>query len=312
MRAHIDFLVRVRFLLAGSGNRRSSSHAGTARAASLNDFEGHGGERLETRPQSAEIRGRGDLAARVGNVIPILFGSADRPLFGVYSAAVGPSRGRGVVICPPFGQEYIRSHRTCRMLATRLADQGNDVLRFDYFGTGDSGGEPDELSLAGAIDDAVAAIEEIRDVASVRAVTVIGLRAGALVAARAALASRLVDRLVLWDAVSDGARYVAEEIDTGDSLGPDGDREARGFVFTRALLGELRGASLLSTESYPPEVLLVSCEESAERQLLEAHVRGRSRAVESSVMESPPCWLEVADLGVGVVPAEALTRIAAW
>ena len=106
-------------------------------------------------------------------------GSTERKLAGVYSPASGDRKGRGVVICPPFGQEMIRAHRSCRILASWMAESGLDVLRFDYYCTGESGGETEDLSVAGAIQDTITAIEEIVALGAVRRVTVVGLRIGA-------------------------------------------------------------------------------------------------------------------------------------
>ena len=74
-------------------------------------------------------------------MIPMYFGSSARKLFGIYEAPMTGSAARGVVICPPWGQEYLRAHRALRLLATRLCNAGFHVFRFDYSGTGDSVGD---------------------------------------------------------------------------------------------------------------------------------------------------------------------------
>ena len=216
------------------------------------------------------------------------------------------------MICPPLGQEYIRSHRTCRILASRLAEKGQDVLRFDYYGTGDSGGDAEELSVSGAIEDTLAGIEEIKDVAQVRRVTLVGLRAGALIAAHAARASPAVDRLVLWDPVTDGKAYAVDEILSGTPVGSSGDVETRGFVFSKTIQRELAQASLTALDRFPANVLILVREDSDEFRQLETHVRTAGAAVDFEYAESPPSWTEMADLGVGALPAEALRCMAAW
>ena len=64
----------------------------------------------------------------------------ERRLFGLFPP---PEReGRiAVLICAPFGQEVVRSHRLFRVLSDRLARTGIAVLRFVPYGTGDSPGE---------------------------------------------------------------------------------------------------------------------------------------------------------------------------
>ena len=45
----------------------------------------------------------------------MFFGQSTAPLYGVYHPAnLSSDRMEGIVICPPFGQEYMRSHRALR------------------------------------------------------------------------------------------------------------------------------------------------------------------------------------------------------
>jgi pimeloyl-ACP methyl ester carboxylesterase len=139
------------------------------------------------------------------------FGTAERQLFGVYHASRTsvPERG-AAVLCPPWGAEYIASHRVLRRLALMLSENGFHVLRFDYFGTGDSGGSREDGDLHTWYADASTAVEELRDMSGVSTVTVFGLRLGACVAWRLALGRADVKAVVLWDPVTDGGRYVQE------------------------------------------------------------------------------------------------------
>ena len=79
---------------------------------------------------------------------PFYFGDSSRRLFGIYHPPKGQSpRSHGIVLCCPFGQEYMRSHRAFRQLANLLSRRGFHVFRFDYHGTGDSDGESTEASV---------------------------------------------------------------------------------------------------------------------------------------------------------------------
>ena len=81
---------------------------------------------------------------------PRCFGPSARRLFGIYHPPAEGSAGRpAVVLCNPFGQEAIRAQRMMRVLGERLARNGHAVLRFDYFGTGDSLGDDIEGDLEG-------------------------------------------------------------------------------------------------------------------------------------------------------------------
>jgi alpha/beta superfamily hydrolase len=98
---------------------------------------------------------------RLEKLIPIRFGAAPRELSGVYHPARSEIERPGcVVLCNPFGQEAVRCHRMFRILAERLSTDGLSVLRFDYFGTGDSSGADDEGDIACWIDDILQADAE--------------------------------------------------------------------------------------------------------------------------------------------------------
>ena len=118
------------------------------------------------------------------------FGTSEKPLFGVHHPAQGRSRRRGpkecIVICPPIGTEHLRSFRALKQLATMLSKQGYDVLRFDYFGTGDSSGDCEEGSLQQWQEDVETAIEELIDMSGAEIASLIGLRIGGTLAAKVA------------------------------------------------------------------------------------------------------------------------------
>lgn len=136
------------------------------------------------------------------------FGPPGRRLFGAYHAPEGtPAAGPGVVICQPHGHEYLRTHRALRNLAVLLARQGVPVLRFDYFGCGDSEGDAAEGTADRWVGDIALAADELRRTARVARVALVGVRLGAALAASAAAARSDVDALVLWDPVIRGDAY---------------------------------------------------------------------------------------------------------
>lgn len=142
------------------------------------------------------------------------FGSSQARLFGAYHPpASGFGRSGGVVLCHPFGHEYIRAHRTIRNLAARLSDAGLHVLRFDYFACGDSAGETEAGSMARWKSDIAVAIDELKDMASLNRVSVIGVRLGASLAALATANRKDIEALVLWDPIARGGQYIQELAD---------------------------------------------------------------------------------------------------
>lgn len=143
---------------------------------------------------------------------PFFFGTSKQPLFGIYHpAAAKPARQTAVLLCNPLGQEAIRAHRIYRVMADRLSRSGFHVLRFDYYATGDSGGDCSEASMERWIDDVMAASEELADTAGVTRVAWVGLRLGAtIVALASARRPPMLSNLVLWDPVVDGLAYLEE------------------------------------------------------------------------------------------------------
>jgi pimeloyl-ACP methyl ester carboxylesterase len=139
-------------------------------------------------------------------------GTAQRRLFAIHEAAAPTPRTRAAVLCQPLGIEYTYAHRSMRQLAVRLAMSGFHTLRFDYYGSGDSAGTEAQMDLRGCETDVESAMEALADIAGTTRVTLIGLRAGANIAAHVA-ARRLADveALVLWDPiVSEDLQRLAE------------------------------------------------------------------------------------------------------
>ena len=248
---------------------------------------------------------------------PFYFGRSPRPLYGVLHEARGARRRPGVVICPPFGQEALRAHRSLRELASRLADAGVPALRFDYGGSGDSAGEPEDARLEGWVEDALAAVEEMREGTGEPRVALAGLRLGASVAALAAQRGEGVDvdALVLWEPVVDGAAHLAglraahaawmRDHAPGAVLSAD---EVLGFPLPRALADDLAGLRLDRLEAVPARRALVVASEDEERPPLWAG----AAAVERRTVPPLPVWLHAEGMSRVLVPGALLEGIVAW
>jgi pimeloyl-ACP methyl ester carboxylesterase len=144
-------------------------------------------------------------------VIPRFFGAApDRALFGVYHPPSGEvARSAAVLLCNPGPQEQYQTHFAYVKLARMLARQGVHVLRFDYFGTGDSAGSTREATLEDWIADIDTAATELRDLSGTRRVAVMASRLGAILALRAIRNGLRATSTVLWDPIASGAEYLA-------------------------------------------------------------------------------------------------------
>jgi len=249
---------------------------------------------------------------------PFYFGDPRRPLLGIHHPPRGASRRTGVVICHPFGQEYLRAHRPLRELAARLSEAGYHVLRFDYHGAGDSAGEAAEARVEGWLEDTGAAIVEVREASGSPRVALVGLRLGATLAAHAAQRMGGVDALVLWDAVTEGAAYVRELraahrqwlLDHAPGA-PSGPEEVLGFPLPASLAGDLEGLSLDAVAAVPAvRALVVGSDEGdampAPWPAADAGIVERRR------FPPAPVWLHAEGMDRSLVPGELLDFVVGW
>lgn len=256
-------------------------------------------------------------------MIQLFFGAADRQLFGIYrmpSATVAP-RG-AALLCPPWGQEYLVSHRFYMHLAGRLSESGYHVLRFDYFGTGDSGGDRRDGDLEAWQGDAATALQELRDMSGISSVTVFGVRLGASIAWHLASSRSDVQTAVLWDPIVSGTAYVRELLMTQQTIdraslaapmlhrnGPD-ELHLLGFPMSptlRASIEQIRPDEF--RKHSPAQVkLLLSLAGSDGAELQAALLAGGTAAVIETLPGETP-WREDDDTGAASVSLPVLERM---
>jgi alpha-beta hydrolase superfamily lysophospholipase len=173
-------------------------------------------------------------------VLPLYFGTSRRPLYGVFhDAAAGKQHGAGVVMCQGMGNEAMRGQRAFVRLARSVAEAGLPALRYDHPGSGDSAGEQDDVDLDELIEGVELAGEELRALAGIERLLLVGHRLGAWLSLEAA--PRLDARaIVAWDPVLDGRGYVEllrAESDAASST--ETSIWVHGFPWSLALLDEL-------------------------------------------------------------------------
>jgi len=146
------------------------------------------------------------------NETPFFFGQPRQELFGVLHQPVDCSRSVGVVLCHPFGEEKLWSHRVFVSFARQAADAGYPVMRLDYYGNGDSDGNFEDSSVTRCLSDIAQAVDTLKARTSVTSVALVGLRFGGLLASLCAEARHDVSSLVLWAPVVHGGRFVQEQL----------------------------------------------------------------------------------------------------
>lgn len=244
---------------------------------------------------------------------PFYFGTSQKPLFGVYHPPHrGSDRHRGVVICYPFGQEYMRGHRAFRQLGLMLSRTGFHVLRFDYYGTGDSGGNATEVTLSGWVHDVRAAADELMDMAELPTVSLVGTRLGAAIGVEAAVTRSDIDAIVLWDPVVSGADYLKEIVVGADAAPSNGNGAGviamvHGFPMTRALSDELRSVDIAGRIPQARTRIIVSSEQSTYSRLRHAWPNA-----EYVNVPSKGNWNELDNFGSALVPQEIIRDIVEW
>jgi pimeloyl-ACP methyl ester carboxylesterase len=255
---------------------------------------------------------------------PLVFGSSERPLFGMYHP--GSERGfftRGVVLAYPLGNEYFSAYSSFRQLALQLSQAGRPILRFDYYGTGDSAGETGEGDVRQWCDDLRSAIEELRATARVEVVDLVGLRLGASIAALVA-SEEPVERIVLWEPVVHGRTYLDElqeaqarflEISSSRPRGAaagGASFEAVGFPVSPELERSIEDLTLLTLDQAPSQALVLAREDDRSATLLEAHLRSLGCATARREVCGPRLWDWERGINDSLIPRDALAEIGAF
>lgn len=143
--------------------------------------------------------------------IPFFFKNGTYELFGVLHEPEGVARSEGFVFVHPFAEEKLWAHRVYVSFARALSGLGYPVIRFDVMGHGDSDGDFEESSIETQLSDIKCALDVLKSkLPYVKEVNLLGLRFGATLAALSAESLPDIKKLVLWDPVVDGAKYMQE------------------------------------------------------------------------------------------------------
>jgi alpha-beta hydrolase superfamily lysophospholipase len=251
-----------------------------------------------------------------GRSRPLWFGPEDRPLFGwLHSPASGEARG-GVVLCPTLGIEAVNARYAYRCLADRLAEAGFVALRFDYDGTGDSGGEQDEPGRVEAWLRSIDAATDLVRGLQLGRFSVVGLRMGATFVAQIfGSGPAAIDDLVLWDPCASGRAFLREQgalwrFALGAESVDDGTVETPGLVFDKDTVGELSALAIANGEGPLADrvLVLVRAGRTGDRRMNERlalpHVERRDISGQEELVDVKP--------DAATVPEETLSTMVEW
>jgi pimeloyl-ACP methyl ester carboxylesterase len=258
-------------------------------------------------------------------VQPFYFGSSETPLFGCYHAPPSDAaRSCAIVFCDPLGHEYIRTHRAFRLLADRCAHAGFPVLRFNYFGCGDSSGASEDGSVRRWLTDVSTAIDEMKQRCGQTDLCLLGSRLGGALAMMAGAERGDVRAMVLWDPVVNGNAYVKQlaawhrkmllYAHVKESQRSSGiPAEALGFALPDSLASGLARLDLLNVREKPAsEVLLIETKAQVTGRRLREHLLNMSAHVSHQSFSIADMWLWFEYMGNVLAPAVILRSIVHW
>lgn len=243
---------------------------------------------------------------------PFFFGRSERPLYGCYHAPKADMRAAGAVICPPIGQEYMRTHRALRQLALQLNKGGAHALRFDYSGIGDSAGDNTDAAVDAWLADIGSAIDELKDTAGLKQVSLVGIRLGASLAHLAAAGRTDIDAVVLWDPVVRGREYI-DELFSLEGGSPQADAGAQGlaasavgisgFALSTDFRRQIEAIDLLAPISAGPRrIFQIASEERAEYLRLRDHLQANPAFIGYACIPSGGSWVDLEQMGAMLLP----------
>jgi exosortase A-associated hydrolase 2 len=137
------------------------------------------------------------------------FASGEHVLRGVVHRPAQNPPAVGILFVHPFAEEKKCSHRAFVETARAAAAAGCAVLRFDFRGCGDSSGSFEDADLTAWRADLRAAFDYAKAHLGAKRMGLVGLRLGATLAAELAEEELDLAFLMLWEPVTEGARYLA-------------------------------------------------------------------------------------------------------
>lgn len=261
----------------------------------------------ETRPaEETRVEQPAPIARREQDKIKtdlFYFGNSQRKLFGIYHPPChGAARDLGVLLCYPLSQEYMTTHWAFRQLATLLSRAGFHVLRFDYFGTGDSAGESTEHNVEQCMADILTAAQELKNKPGVNRLSLVGLRFGAALAAQVSANDLKIKDIVLWEPVVSGKSHIKELESLRDDIrsaympmhrkqlmGKDYN-ELLGYPFSQEIRTAIEQIDLINMQCAAEKVFLVASKERNEYSKLRDTLTSRGVRFEYRIVPDTSNW----------------------
>jgi esterase/lipase len=253
------------------------------------------------------------------------FGKSPKKLFGNYHPPERSiKRDTGIVLCYPIGQEYVRSHRSFLRLANLLAGQGFHVLRFDYYGCGDSMGMMIDADIDQWLEDISTAIEELKYGCDLNRICLIGFRLGATFALMTGKNRDDITGIGLWDLVSNGNVYIEEmkrihmQWQRGSFAKQKQNEnkylEILGFPFTETLIRQIKNINVhLYKQKAAGHIIQIESVNKEKNEEIINQIKKNTLSYHYEFLENNIFWFVNSDEGSkGVVPLQILQSIVKW
>ncbi len=252
---------------------------------------------------------------------PYYFSSSETPLYGVYhSPAQMGANEKAILLCPPVGQDYIRTHRAMKFLADQLSAGSCHVFRFDYFGTGDSSGDMQDADITVWQNNIREAATELIDNSGITEIDILAVRFGAALAASVDIS---VKRFFMWDPVFDGRQYVEEIEKLHTDMLHDNDRfstqqthdkndghvELLGYMYSNNLIDAIRNTCPENMTLTARQYYLVDSADSGSDQLMRHSILNGINKLETINGDMPASWSELQNLEIAYLPFRLINQV---
>lgn len=129
----------------------------------------------------------------------IIFDGSKGKLFGVIHFSE-KEKSPGVILFHGFTGNKCESHFLFTKFARRLCKEGISVLRFDFYGSGDSEGNFYEMTLESEMEDGVKAVEFMKSIERIdkEKIGVVGLSMGAVIGTFVSFKFPEIKAVALW------------------------------------------------------------------------------------------------------------------
>jgi exosortase A-associated hydrolase 2 len=133
--------------------------------------------------------------------------SGNKHIFSVIHTPDNKTNKKGIIFIHPYAEEKQRVDRIFVNCARQLCSNGYFVMRFDFFGCGDSEGNFEELSYESQISDLRIVKNFFVGATGVENIFLFGVRLGANIAVQYAEIDNTISNIFLWSPIINGADY---------------------------------------------------------------------------------------------------------